>query len=180
MLRHNKLFALTLLLVFCLLLFALWQFFIKPTILTRQHASEMHDVLVNYERTVYSIESHQNPALLSQVAQGDSLAYLEKYRCPECPTVPVVVNVNIENLRVLEYSETYAEVSARLEIAAVSASPSTHEILSQCRATATEGTFTLVKEDGRWKIIGGNGQADTWTLPDELQQKVCLEVQNIE
>jgi hypothetical protein len=180
MLRHNKLLTLTLLLFFCLLLFALWLFFLKPTILTRRHASEMHDVLMNYERTVYSIESHQNLALLSQVAQGDSLVYLEKYRCPECPTVPVVVNVNIENLRVLKYSDTHAEVSARIEIATVSASPNTREILSQCRATATEGTFTMAREDGRWKITGGNGQADTWTLPDELQQKVCLEVQNIE
>jgi hypothetical protein len=180
MLRNNKLLTLMLFLVFCLLLFALWQFFIKPTVLTWQHASEMHDVLVNYERTVYSVESHPNPALLSEVAQGDTLAYLEKYRCPECPTVPVVINVNIENLRVLEYSETHAEVSARIEIAAVSASPSTREIRSECRATATEGTHTMVREGGRWKIIGVNGRADTWTLPNELKQNVCLEAQNIE
>jgi hypothetical protein len=141
----------------------------------------MHDVLVNYERTIYSVESHRNPDILSSVAQGDGLAYLEKYRCPECPTVPVVINVNIENLRVLEYSITIAEVSARIDIAVVSASPSTGEIRSNCRATATEGTLTMVREDGRWKIDGGgDGQADTWTSIDELQQKVCLEVQSTE
>lgn len=176
MTSRNKLFALMLFMGFCLLLFATWQFFAKPTVLTQRHGSEMYDVLVNYERTVYSVESHWNPALLSEVAQGDTLAYLEKYRCPECPTVPVVINVNIENLRVLEYSDTHAEVSARIEIAAVSASPSTREIRSECRATAIEGTHTMVREGGRWKIVGGNGRADTWTPIDELHQKVCLTI----
>ena len=140
----------------------------------------MCDVLVNYEYTVFSVESHRNPALLSEVAQGDTLAYLEKYRCPGCPTVPVVINVNIENLRVLEHSDTHAEVSARIEIAAVSASPSTGDIRSQCRATATEETYIMIREGGRWKIVGGDGRADTWTPIDELHQKVCLEVQSIE
>lgn len=180
MIQNTKQFSLGLFFGVCLLLFALWHFLGKPAVLTHRYGSEMHDFLVDYEHTVYSVESHHNPALLLEVAQDDTLAWLEKYRCPGCPSIPVVVNVYIENLIILEYSDTHAKVAARIEIAAVSVSPSSNEIQSQCRASAVEGTYSMIREDGKWKMVEGNSRADTWTPVEELRQKVCPSVKNKE
>lgn len=175
MTKRNWLYGLILIVGASLLLLAIWQVGIKSIVLTRQHGNEMYNVLLNYEKTVHSIESHQNPDILLDIAQGDALAYLQKYRCPECPTVPIVINVNIEDLKVLEYSDTYAKVFSRIETAAVSVNPRTREIKSKCRATAIEGVDTMIREDGNWKIMGGDGRADTWTPVEELREKICPE-----
>ncbi len=159
-----------------LILFVIWQVGIKPVVLTRQYGAEMYDVLVNYEKIVGSVASHQNPDILATVAHGDALEYLQKYRCLECPTVSVVVNVNIENLKVLEYTDAYAEVFERTEIGTVAVHPVTLEIEGVCRAGATEGITIMIKEGGHWKISGGRGgRADTWTPVEELREKVCPE-----
>ncbi len=160
----------------CLTAFVIWQVGIKPIVFTRQYGAEMHDILVVYEKTVGSIASHQNPDILAAVAHGDVLEYLQKYRCLECPTVSVVVNVNIENLKVLEYSDDYVEVFARTEIGAVSVHPVTLEIKRPCSAIAIEGVDIMIWEDGHWKISGSKyGRADTWTPVEELREKVCPE-----
>ncbi len=175
MIKRNWLYSLMLIVIISFLLFIIWQTSFRPLILTRQHGVEMSNVLLNYERTVHSIASHQNPDILSDIAQGDVLAYLQKYRCPECATVPVVINAKIENVKVLEYSNTYARVFSRIEIATVSVNPRTREIKSECRVTAIEGVDIMIKEDGDWKIVEGDGKADTWTPIEELRDKVCPE-----
>jgi hypothetical protein len=153
----------------------LWQVWMKPVWLTYRYGSEMRTILVNYIKTVHSLDVHQNPRLLATVATGDYLDFLERITCQDCPsTIPITVNVNIERLTVLDYDKNSAEVSARIEDAWVQLDFQTQEIEGSCQATASEGVYHLIKEDGHWKVTGGHGfRSDTWTPLKELREKVC-------
>jgi hypothetical protein len=166
-------------LIIALISAAYWHFRLKPKVLTRRHSAEIAQTLEHNYQTIYNYEVNQDPQILRDVATGiylEGLLNPHRFLCPDCPYRYVAINVRATNLRVLRYSDSFAEVEARIEIAEVSIDRSTNYIRVPCYGTAEEGNFFLRKEDGVWKVAGGRyGELDTATPVEIIRQSVCPE-----
>lgn len=160
---------------------AYWHFRLKPMVLTRRHSAEIAQTLEHNYQTIYNyIEVNQDPQILRAVATGiylEDLLDTHEFMCPGCgPYRYVAINVRATNLRVLRYSDSFAEVEARIETAQVSIHRSTGSIRVPCFGTAREGNFFLRKEHGVWKMAGGRyWELDTATPVETIRQSVCPE-----
>ncbi|MBE2197140.1 MAG: hypothetical protein IAE79_00925 [Anaerolinea sp.] len=174
-LRHySRKYGITITLI-GLFVLGIWQIYAKEAWLTYRHYDEIYAVIENFEKSISSLKVHQNPEALAEIATGKYLEFLNQTICQECPsTVLVATNVNIEHLRVLDYKKDFARVFARVEVAWVQMRFSTQETEGGCQATASEGIYHFVKEDGYWKVSGGEKvRTDTWTPLEGLRNKVC-------
>lgn len=71
-------------------------------------------------------------------------------------------------------SQYRAKILARIETANVSIERSTGQVRTPCYGLATEEIIVLIKEEGKWKISGGEaGEIDTWTPVEALRESVC-------
>lgn len=179
MIKHLKdwgVFLTVAILLITLLSVSYWYVRIRPIDLTDKYGTELAESLEYIEQTIANYETAQGVETLTDVATGDYLEALLEYRidCSHCRFRVLVINVHVSNLKIVSYSQYRAKILARIETANVSIERSTGQVRTPCYGLATEEIIVLIKEEGKWKISGGEaGEIDTWTPVEALRESVC-------
>src|SRR5262245_20440287 len=131
----------TILVLTALVCYVPWRYELRPNVLTRLHGQEMRLAIQQYFQRFTSIEGQSDPAVMTQYATGDYLAYLLEVRCIECPSVQVSTKLDVVDLQVLDYSSTSSKVYARIEYGWNEVSPKTGKVIGPCHAQAFSGIY---------------------------------------
>ncbi len=156
----------------------LWGF-VRPFWLTRFYGPELEQAVERFFTLIYSVEGNTNPDVVDTVATGQDLEYHMKFLCRDCPSVPVVTEVQAKTLWVLEYSDTTSKAAFRIEWGMQYVDPKSKAVQITCRATAHTKVLILKKEQGVWKVETGADEFgfDRNPVEDspELHAKYCQE-----
>ncbi len=149
----------------------------RPLWLTWMHSEEMRQAVQRYLDVTTTIEGNRDPDVIAQVATGNHLKDLIRYRCVKCPRIQVATLIHIPILEVWEYSATTSRVRARVEWGWHWVDSSTRIVISECHAQAYTIILILSRENGVWKIseIGEIGRDERNPIDDtpELRAKYC-------
>lgn len=147
---------------------------LRPALLTWQHGSEMRLAIQRYNELFASLDGQSDPAVMASFATGEYLDYLMKVRCTNCPSIQVAREVNVVDLKVLDYSPTSSRVYARIEYGWNEVSPETGDVMGPCHAQAFSAIYLLVWQDNAWKITDGEDiNANRLDDTVELLTKYC-------
>jgi len=134
----------------------------SPKVLTQQHGEEMHTALQHYfDLAEVGWTSFDDPSVLQEVEAGEVFTnnqWLVEYLLSDDHDVIIVDRVAIEYLEVRAYSPRRAVVWVRYTKTDYPASQITRERVGWIVESTLEGTFSFVKEDGKWKVIGSDLQ----------------------
>lgn len=138
------------------------------------HQEEMRLVIQHFSKTLFSIEGQSNPQVMAEIATDGYLDYLLRTRCIACPNFQVARRLEVVELQVLDYSSQTARVYARIEYNWNIVSP-TGQIIGPCHAQAFSSIATLVKQDGLWRVSGGDENVNANRVDDspQLLAKYC-------
>jgi hypothetical protein len=155
------------------LLLAGW-WLVRPLWLTQTYGSILRDAVQKYSEVRGTIEGWRDPDVIAQVATGDALDYLLQVRCVDCASVQVATKINVEALKVMEYSPTISKVMVRVEWGWHKTDPNTGTVLGSCHAQAFTSIYVLTWEGSTWKV-SGEGDTDRNPVDDspELRAKYC-------
>ncbi len=72
--------------------------------LTAQHGQEVSRLIIDFERKAGSLDRHYNNDMLTEITTGPFLEYLARFEPEKESYWLITTNVQIEHIRVLEYS----------------------------------------------------------------------------
>ncbi len=152
-----------------------WQ--LRPLLLTRMYESELRMPVQKYLEVSATIEGWRDPNVMAQVATGNHLKDMIRFRCDNCPGVTVATRTSIKGFEVLEYSSTLSKVRARVEYGWHLVEPNTNTVMGPCHAQAYTIVLILAKEDALWKVsdVEDVSQPEANRIDDspELLAKYC-------
>jgi hypothetical protein len=150
---------------------------LRPLLLTQIYGGQLEDAIRRIEEITGTIDGQSNPEAIAQIATGEYLNFLLQHRCQNCSSVQVATKIDIQTLRVVEYSSDFSLVVARVEWGWHWVSPRTGIVDSICHAQAYTNVYPLAKEEGVWKITSANYwvEIDPNRVDDsaELRAKYC-------
>ncbi len=154
------------------IIFGWWA--IRPNWLTQLHGDELGAAVQRFEAIHATVKGQSDPATIDQIAAGDYREFLLKARCGNCPTVQVATKIQVMVQEVLEYSLSTSKVKIRIEMGWYKVSPNTSQRIGTCHAQAFTSIYILTREDGIWKVSGGE-ESDRHAVDDspDLLQKYC-------
>jgi hypothetical protein len=141
--------------------------------LTRKYGPELKAALIEYRRTLGSEAGRTDPNTMAQVATGPHLLNLVKTKCDACPSFQIARSVDVEIIRVLDYSLDYSRVAARVEWGWHKVSAATGEPIGPCHAQAYDQIFIMRYEDKKWKVADGESFAHSVVDQRILELKHC-------
>jgi hypothetical protein len=135
---------------------------------------ELREAILKHVTVIGTIAGQRDPSVMAEVATGESLDSLVRYRCIECPTVLVTTKADVRILDVLKYSAAESEVVARVESGWHPVAPNTGSPLGACHAQAHTIRVIMQRQGGVWKIAEGKDvYADRVEDTPELLAKYC-------
>ncbi len=150
---------------------------LQPWWLTRLHGDELRAAVHRHFTVIYTIAGNRDPDVMAQVTAGKHLADLTRFRCVDCPGVQVATRIGIPVLEVLSYSGNTSKVGARVEYGWHLLDTKTGSEIGPCHAQAYSTVMILVRENGVWKVAGGDNawgwERDPADDTPELRAKYC-------
>lgn len=167
-------------LVLCPALSAIWywQRIVEPPRLTRLHSQELAPVIATFEATEGSLEVQLQPEKILTVATREYLLVFERINtalhCPNCDQFWVATSAEAKDVCVFEYSSSKSKVRATVIETGYRADAATYESLKSGLSRQARYTYSLIKEEGTWKISqitdytpAAKGQADLLEVLNE-------------
>lgn len=144
---------------------------------TRMYGAELKPDVQRYFEVTDTVAGWTDPNVMAQVATGNRLEDLIRYRCRTCPRIQVATSVHIPRLEVLEYSSDRSKVLARIEWGWHDVDTKTGAVSSYCHAQAYWIVLILAREGSVWKVsdIGDITREERNPVDDtrELRAKYC-------
>lgn len=173
--KRTCLFTVLVMFILSMSLVLWWQ--LRPLLLTRMHESELRMPVQKYLEVRATVKGWRDPDIMAQVATGNRLKDMIRFRCDNCPSVVVATRISIKRFEVLEYSSILSKVRARVEYGWRLVEPNTNTVMGPCHAQAYTIILFLAKEDTLWKVsdVEDIHQTEANRVDDssELLSKYC-------
>jgi hypothetical protein len=166
--------------IFTLVVSLYWHLRLRPKILLEKHGDELETALEPTIQTINNFETGEEVAILEGILTYpflDSMLNREfGLGCPQCDYLNITINVQVQPLKILHFSENQVVFHAYVEKGVVVVWRSTGEIKIPCNGYANEAVYTLRLEEGLWKLADvENFQTDTVTPVEVLRTRACPE-----
>lgn len=117
-----------------------------------RHESELRVAVQRYLEVTTTVEGISDPNIMAQVASGERLRELMRYRCDGCPSAQEATGIEIRTLEVLEYGQGQSKVRVHYEEGWHQVDAKTGRPIGKCHVQVFTIILVLSQEDGIWKI----------------------------
>src|SRR5574341_1751880 len=142
----------------------------------QKHEPELRIDMQKYLELIDTVEGWRNPDIMAQVATGEHLNDLIRYRCEVCPSVTVATGIQIQKLEVLDYSSDSSKVRTRFEWWWHQVDKQTAAVFGECHVQVHTIVVVLARQDGIWKVAQSKGITAEYVSDEEfarLYKKYC-------
>ena len=147
--------------------------------LTSVHGTEARQAIENYKQNVGSLEVWRNPDIRKEL-MTEKLFLSSPPRDPDSsPYWLVIKSVNVDHVRVLEYSPDRFKAVACLTTVYEERNPSDEKLLDTYPASEHCAIYVFVSEEGNWKLAASFNTTDPnhidrdWGfLPDWIKEEI--------
>jgi hypothetical protein len=117
-----------------------------------RHESELRVAVQRYLEVTTTIQGISDPNTMAQVASGERLRELMRYRCDGCPSVQKATGIEIRTLEVLEYGQGQSKVRVHYEEGWHQVDAKTGRPVGKCYVQVFTIMLLLSQENQTWKV----------------------------